>query len=88
MAMMGCWFSSGFCSGLPGEEMLLLELKGAYKSLDQLIHPRNGCPPHYTLYLAGVTKGNRISGAKFGVPIVETTEGSGLEPGLWVYMRS
>ena len=63
--------------------MVLLELEGTYKSLENLINPRNGCPPHFSMVLAGVTKGDRVSGAKFAVPCVGTTDGSNLNPGCW-----
>ena len=45
VAMMGLWFLGGFCTGLRGEEMILLELKGTTKSLSYLKTPGEfGCP--------------------------------------------
>ena len=40
--------------------------------------------PHFVFVVSGTTKGSRLSGTKFGVPIVSVTQGNGLEPGKWV----
>jgi hypothetical protein len=80
-AEMGVWFIAGFCSGLRGEEMLLIELAGTATNLDFL---GDRALPHFVLIISGPTKGNQLSGSKFGVPIVATTEGTYLRPGKWV----
>lgn len=81
VAEMGVWFIVGFCSGLRGEEMLLIELAGTASDLDFLTD-RN--LPHFVLTISGPTKGNQLSGSKFGVPIVATTQGTYLKPGKWI----
>jgi hypothetical protein len=81
IAEMGTWFSGGFCTGLRGEEMLNIELAGTANSLTHLDDEVN---PHFKFILLGRTKGNQLSGAKFGVPCVPITEGTNLRPGRWV----
>ena len=80
-AEMGAWFMAGFCSGLRGEEMLLIELAGTTRELVHLLDPSL---PHFLLAISGRTKGNQLSGAKFSVPIVARTSRSNLQPGKWV----
>lgn len=79
-AEMGTWFVAGFCGGLRGEEMPLIEFAGTKASLTNLCD--QNCP-HFILVITGRTKGNQKGGAKFGVPIVATTEGTYLRPGKW-----
>jgi hypothetical protein len=81
VAEMGVWFIAGFCSGLRGEEMLLIEYAGTAASLKHLGDP---VCPHVTLVVSGRTKGNQLGGAKFGVPIAARTEINYLMPGKWV----
>lgn len=78
---MGVWFSCGFCSGLRGEEMLLVERAGTLKSLSNL---QGAGEAWFKLVVSGPTKGNQLSGSKFAVPLVDRTEGTGLEPGKWM----
>jgi hypothetical protein len=80
-AEMGAWIIGGFCTGLRGEEMLLIEYAGTAKSIENLNDPKE---PHFTFVISGRTKGNQLSGAKFGVPCVGTTEGTHIRPGRWV----
>jgi hypothetical protein len=40
--------------------------------------------PYLMLVISGRTKGNQVSGAKFSVPCVLKTEGTGLTPGKWI----
>ena len=61
--------------------MLLIELAGTTRKLDFLTDQE--CP-HFVFVVLGTTKGSWLSGAKFGVPIAATTEGTGLKPGKWV----
>ena len=77
VAEMGVWFIVGFISGLRGEEMLLIERAGTANSLKFL---EDGW---FKIIISGATKGNRLSGAKFGLPLVAVTKGSGLQPGKW-----
>jgi hypothetical protein len=72
-AEMGAWIIGGFCTGLRGEEMLLIEYAGTAKSIENLNDPKE---PHFTFVISGRTKGNQLSGAKFGVPCVGTSEGT------------
>lgn len=81
VAEMGVWFIVGFCSGLRGEEVPLVELAGTANSLKFL----NELPtPHFLLIISGRTKGNRNSGAKFELPIAKITRGTHLQPGKWI----
>jgi hypothetical protein len=81
VAEMGTWFVVGFCSGLQGEEMLLIELAGTARDL---VFLEDVTCPHFILVVLGRTKGNQLSGAKFGVPIAACTEGTNLLPGKWI----
>jgi hypothetical protein len=80
VAEMGVWYVAGFCSGLRGEEMILIERAGTVNSLSHL----KDADPWFKLVISGPTKGNQLSGSKFAIPIVGTTQGSNLEPGKWV----
>jgi hypothetical protein len=80
VAEIGAWFLGGFCTGLRGEEMPLIELAGTANSLK---HLRDN-EPYFVFVITGRTKGNRLAGAKFGVPCVSITEGTHLKPGRWV----
>jgi hypothetical protein len=39
---------------------------------------------HFELVGLGRTKGNRLSGAKFGIPVVAVTIGTNLRLGRWI----
>jgi hypothetical protein len=77
---MGVWYIAGFCSGLRGEEMVLIERAGTVNSLVHLAEK----DPWFKLVISGPTKGNQLSGSKFAIPIVGTTQGANLEPGKWM----
>jgi hypothetical protein len=81
VAEMGTWFIVGFCSGLRGEEMLLVKLAGTARDL---VFLADVVCPHFILVVSGRTKGNQLSGAKFGVPIAARTEGTNLLLGKWI----
>jgi hypothetical protein len=81
IAEMGAWFIGGFCTGLRGEEMLLIELAGTANSLVHMNDEKNA---HFTFVVSGRTKANQKTGAKFGVPCAPITEGTHLRPGRWV----
>jgi hypothetical protein len=70
---MGTWLIVGFCSGLRGEEMLLIELAGM---APDLVFLTDVVCPHFIMVVSRRTKGNQLSGAKFGVPITARTEGT------------
>jgi hypothetical protein len=40
--------------------------------------------PNFAVMILGITKRNRLSGAKFGIPCVAVTEGTDLKPGKWM----
>ena len=84
VAEIGVWFIGGFCVGLRGEEMLLIEYAGTKKSIELLTNPEAGLPSHFYFTVTGRTKGNQISGAKFNLPCVGVTSGTGLRPGKWI----
>jgi hypothetical protein len=80
IAEMGVWFVAGFCSGLRGEEMILIERAGTINSLAHL----EDSEPWFKFVVSGPTKGSQLSGSKFAIPIVGTTSGTHLEPGKWI----
>ena len=82
---MGLWFIGGFCAGFRGEEHLILEFAGTSASLEYLTKPPPGLPPHFEFVVAGRTKNNKLSGAKFRVPVAAETAGTGLKPGIWAH---
>lgn len=81
IAEMGVWFVVQFCTGLRGEEMVLIELKGTADSLQFL---EEEIDPHFLLRIKGRTKGFLISGKGFEIPCVAVTGISGLRPGRWM----
>jgi hypothetical protein len=78
---MGTWFVAGFCTGIRGEETLLIEHDGTAKSLK---HLGDAMDPHFEFVIWGRTKGNQMSSNKFAVPCIGVTEGTALRPGIWV----
>ena len=78
---MGVWFVVGFCTGMRGEEIVMVELVGTANSRKFLEDQKLA---HFELMILGRTKGNRLSGAKFGIPCVAVTEGTNLRPGKWI----
>ncbi len=80
LAELGVWFMVGFCCGLRGKEMLLIELAGTRNSLADMLDEQG----HFKVVISGRTKGNQVSGAKFSFPCVHTTQGNGLNPGVWI----
>jgi len=79
LAEMGAWFVIGFCTGLRGEDMALIELAGTKKSMETL--ESDG---YFKVVLNGRTKGNQLSGSKVSFPCVAITQGNNLNPGVWV----
>jgi len=79
-AEMGTWFLVGFCTGMRGEEMPLIELAGTRNSLDNKLKGEG----YFNVVISGRTKGNQISGSKFAFPCVNVTNGNGLNPGVWI----
>jgi hypothetical protein len=53
VADMGAWFVVGFCTGMRGEEMPLIEFAGTAQSLKHLNEPRN----YFNNVVSGRTKG-------------------------------
>jgi hypothetical protein len=63
---MGVWFVCGFCTGLRGEEMILIEFAGTAANLKFLQEELlGGDEPWFKLAVSGRTKGNQLLGAKF-----------------------
>jgi hypothetical protein len=83
IAEMGAWMMGGFCTGLRGEEMLLVDMLGTSKSVDRLMKD-DAVDPHFKLIVIGRTKGVQQDGKKFGIPCVKVTKATGLRPGVWV----
>jgi len=61
VAEIGTWFIGVFCSGMRGEEMILVELAGTANSLRFFTDPANLA--HFCFVVAGRTKGNWLSGS-------------------------
>ena len=80
IAELGVWFIVGFCCGMRGEELMLIELAGTRNSLENL-GERQG---YFKIVLSGQTKGNQVSGSKFSFPCANLTSGTGLNPGTWI----
>ena len=81
IAEMGTWFLVGFCTGLRGEEMLMIELEGTAQQLRFLREP---VLPHFLLQIRGRTKSSQLAGSSFQMPCVAVTEGTQLRPGRWI----
>ena len=64
IAEIGVWFIVGFCTGLRGEEMVLIEFAGTRNSLVNMV----GDDGYFKVVISGRTKGNQLSGAKFSFP--------------------
>jgi hypothetical protein len=80
---MGTWMSGGVCTGLRGEEMLLIDLYGTAKSVTQFM--KSDSPdPHFKFVIIGRTKGVQEDGHKFAIPCVKEMLGTHLRPGVWV----
>jgi hypothetical protein len=58
--------------------MLRIKLAGTARDLTFLL---DSVCPHFVFIVLGQTKGNQLSGAKFGVPIVARKEGTNLLEG-------
>jgi hypothetical protein len=80
IAEMGAWFIGGFCTGLRGEDMLLIELAGMSNSLAHLMDAKKA---HFVFVISGRTKGDQTLGAKFSVHCLPVTHGTHLCPGCW-----
>jgi hypothetical protein len=78
VARLGGWLVGGFCTGLRGEEQLRVEFAGTKNSLKWM----KKADPYFMFVVTGRSKGNQLSGAKFSVPCVAKTEGTGLQPGI------
>jgi hypothetical protein len=61
IAKMGTWFIGGFCTGLRGKEILLIELAGTANSLVRMNDVKNA---HFVFVVTGRTKSNQKMDAK------------------------
>jgi hypothetical protein len=80
---MGTWLIGGVCTGLRGEEMLLIDLFGTAKSVAQFMKV-DAPDPHFKFVILGRTKGVQEDGHKFAIPCVKETQGTHLRPGIWL----
>jgi len=80
---MGVWIIGGFCTGLRGEEIPLIDLAGTRNSVEEGMGPDKP-DPHFKFVIIGRTKGVQQDGHKFAIPCVATTQGTGLRPGIWI----
>jgi hypothetical protein len=76
---MGAWLMGGFCTGLRGEEMLLLDMLGTATSVQRLMKDR-ALDPHFKFVMISRTKGVQQGGKKFAIPCMKVTKGTGLRP--------
>jgi hypothetical protein len=79
----GAWMIGGFCTGLRGEEMILIDMFGTAASVERLMRD-DAENPHFTFVVIGRTKGVQQDGKKFAIPCVKVTETTSLRPGVWV----
>ena len=61
----GVWLIVGFCTGMRGEEMVLIELAGTQISLEHM----NENEGYFKVVISGRTKDNQFSGSKLSFPI-------------------
>jgi hypothetical protein len=80
---MGTWIGGGACTGLRGEEMLLIDLHGTAKSVDRFMK-KESVNPHFKFVMLGRTEGVQEDGCKFAIPCVKETQGAHLRPGIWL----
>jgi hypothetical protein len=80
---MGAWLMGGYCTGLRGEEMLLIDMLGTATSVQRLMKDE-ASDPHFKFVIIGRTKGVQQDGKRFAIPCVKVTKGTGLRPGIWV----
>ena len=76
----GVWLIVGFCTGMRGEEMVLIELAGTRNSLEHM----NEDEGYFKVVISGRTKDNQLSGSKLSFPIVNNKRGTGLHPRTWI----
>jgi hypothetical protein len=67
VAEMGVWFVGGFCTGLRGEEMLMIELAGTSNSRKFLDDEKLA---HFELVILGRTKGKRLVEPSLEFPVL------------------
>jgi hypothetical protein len=62
--------------------MVRIEYAGTANSVEKWMS--KGTDSYFMFVVSGRSKGNQVSGSKFSVPCVGTTEGTNLRPGRWV----
>jgi hypothetical protein len=62
--------------------MVRIEYAGTTNSVEKWMSKGTGS--YFMFVVSGRSKGNQVSGSKFSVPCVGTTEGTNLLPGRWV----
>jgi hypothetical protein len=80
---MGMWLIGGVCTGLRGEEILLIDLFGTAKCVSQFMKPE-AADPHFKFIIFWRTKGIQEDGHKFAIPCVKETQGTHMRPGIWL----
>jgi hypothetical protein len=83
ISQMGTWSSGRACSGLRGEEMLLINLFRTTKSVIKFMKT-DSPDPHFKFVILGRTKGAQEDGHKFAIPCVKEVTGTQLRPGIWL----
>ena len=82
VATMAVWFLVGFCVGLRGEEMLLIEFNATANSLRYLTARES--IPYFLLGISGRIKTNQGQNSHIWLPCAGETSKSKLKPGMWM----
>jgi hypothetical protein len=69
---LGAWMMGGFCTGLRGEEMLLIYKFGTVTSIQTRLMKDTAPDPHFKLVVIGRTKGVQQDGKSFWYPLRES----------------
>ena len=77
---MGVWIIIGFCTGMGGEEIVLIEYAWTWNILENMTVEGG----FFKLVISDVTKWYQLSGSNFSFPCVNITRGLGLNPGNWI----
>ena len=79
---LGILVIGGVCTGLRGEEMLLINLFGTAKNVKNFMKETNSDPHFFKFAILGRSKGVQEHGHKFAIPCVKITQGTYLRPHL------
>ena len=75
---MGAWLMGGFCTGLRGEEMLLVDMLGTSTSVQRLMKD-GAADPHFKFVIIGRTKGVQQDRKTFAISLRENDKRNRIE---------